>query len=73
MARGKLFEYAILYHPKPEKDAQGKEIQEKSKLLKEPTRVLAARTEDVGVLAAREIPDDYLDKIEDVEIVVRPF
>lgn len=73
MAKGKLYEYAVLYHPKPEKDAAGKEIQAKSQILKVPAMVLANSPDEVGILAGRAIPEEYLDKLEDVEIVVRPF
>ena len=72
MAKSKLYEFAILYHPKPRKKS-GEEVQGKSVLLTEPTRVLAASDAEVSILAAREIPAEYLDKLEDVEILVRPF
>jgi hypothetical protein len=37
------------------------------------TRILAVTLEEVSILAARTIPEEYLDKLEQVEIVVRPF
>lgn len=73
MAKGKLYEYALLYHPKPEKDAAGKDIQAKSSIIKVPVMVLANSPEEVGILASRAIPDEFIDKLEDVEIIVRPF
>jgi len=70
MARGKLFEYAVLYHPrKKEKDADEK----RSVLITSPTTLLASDEKEVAILAARNIPEQYIDKLEDVEIVVRPF
>jgi hypothetical protein len=71
--KGKLFEYAVLHHPKPKKDVAGNEEPTKSSILTDVTRVLAASPEEVSILAARSIPSDYLDKLEQVEIVVRPF
>jgi len=69
----KLFEYAIIHHPKVVKDAQGNETQGPDVLLKEPTTLLANSDKEVAMRAAREIPDKYLDKLEEVEICVRPF
>jgi hypothetical protein len=68
----KLFEYAVLYHPKTKK-VDGEEKREKSKVLVDVKRVLAADDKEVAILAAREIPEEYLDQLETVEIVVRPF
>lgn len=66
----KLFEYAVLLHPEADKD--GKDIG-KTILLKEPTRLLAKDEKQVGMLAAREVPAEHLEHLEQVEIVVRPF
>jgi hypothetical protein len=74
MAKGKLFEYAILYHPKAKKDAAGNELDpQKSVIVKGLTEVLATSEKEVGMLAAKSIPADYDDKLEDVEILVRPL
>src|SRR3990167_7912074 len=54
----KLFEYAILYHPK---------------VIKPPEFVLAKDDKEVAIRASRAIPDEYLAKLDQVEIVVRPF
>lgn len=70
MARGKLFEYAIIYHPrKKEKEEEAK----KSVLIQAPKTELASDDKEVAIIAARAIPDEYLDKLQDVEIIVRPF
>lgn len=73
MAKGKLFEYAVLYHPKPTKEQNDRGETPKSELLIEPKTVLALSPENVSVLAARSIPENYVDKLDEVEIVVRPF
>ena len=73
MAKGKLFEYAVLHHPKPKKDAAGNEEIAKSSILTDVTRVLAGTPDEVSILAARSIPDNYMDKLDEVDIVVRPF
>jgi hypothetical protein len=73
MTKGKLFEYAVLHHPKPKKDLAGNEEPTKSAILTDVTTVLAASSDEVSILAARSIPEEYLDKLEEVEIIVRPF
>ena len=74
MAKGKLFEYAVIFHPKAKKAKDGEEEQaSKSALLQTVTTVLAGTPEEVGILAARSIPEKYLDKLDQVEIVIRPF
>ena len=74
MAKGKLFEYAVLYHPKEKKDAAGNPLEtKKSIVVMDCTRVLAVTDKEVAMLAAKSIPDEYNDKLEDVEIVIRPF
>lgn len=74
MAKGKLFEYAVLYHPKEKKDAAGNPLEtKKSQIVTEVTRVLAASDKEVAMLAAKSLPDEYNDKLDDVEIVIRPF
>lgn len=66
----KLFEYVILLHPETDKD--GKYVG-KTTMVKEPVRVLAKDEQQVGMMAAREVPAEHMDSLERVEIVVRPF
>lgn len=60
----KLFEYCIIYLPKKEGKAE---------ILVQPTVILAFDLEKAKMIAARSIPEIYMDKIEDVEVCVRPF
>lgn len=74
MAKGKLYEYAILYHPKEKKDAAGNPLEsKKSIVVQDVTRAVAVSDKEVAILAAKLIPDEYNDKLEDVEICIRPF
>ena len=74
MAKGKLFEYAVLYHPKIKKDAAGNELESKKSILVQPlTAVIAVSEKEVGMLAAKSLPAEYDDKLEDVEILIRPL
>ena len=68
----KLFEYAVVYHPKPKK-VDGVEHREKSQLLVPMTSVLADSDKEVAIVASRQIPEEYLDKLAQVEILIRPF
>lgn len=69
MAKGKLFEYALIYHPKKEKD----EEQKPSELIGDVKHMIAATPEVVNMRAIREIPDEYAEKLEQIEVAVRPF
>lgn len=73
MAKGKLYEFAVLHHPTPEKGPDGKDKAVKSSIVVQPTSVLAGSPDEVSIMAAKKIPDDYNDKLDEVEIVVRPF
>ena len=72
-ARGKLHEYVVIHHPKIKRDLAGNEELVKSKIVTDVTRVLAVTPEEVSIIAARSIPEEYLDRIDEIEIIVRPF
>lgn len=71
--KGALYEYAVLYHPKQTKEQAERNEQPKSLLIVEPTRCVSATPDEVGMLAARAIPEGYIDKLADCEVVVSPF
>jgi hypothetical protein len=73
VVKGKLFEYAVLYHPKQTKEQADRNENPKSVLVTKPTQVLAGSDAEVSILAARGIPPEHLEHLEDVEIAVRPF
>lgn len=66
----KLFEYAIIFNPKhnPDPDAQ-----EASKILVPPKHCLAADLASAQIIAARAIPDEYISRLDQVQLAVRPF
>jgi len=70
--RGKLFEFAVLYHPQPKKE-DGVEVRPPSQVIVPLDMVLARDDQEVLIKASREIPEDFLDKLDRVEIAVRPF
>jgi len=63
----KLFEYVMLFHPKDEKSI------EKTKILKPVFTILAKDEKQAGMIVAREIPQEHLDNLDQLEIIVRPF
>lgn len=71
--KAKLFQYAVIYHPKPTKDQIESGERAKSKLITDVTTVLASNEQEVGILAARSVDASYIENLEDVEILVRPF
>jgi hypothetical protein len=73
LAQGKLFEYAVLYHPKRTKDEVERNVWPKSELLGKVELVVAQSENEVAMLAARSIDSQYVDKLEDIDVVIRPF
>lgn len=66
--RGSLFEFVVLYHPRKKGKAQ-----DKSEIIVDMERVIAKGEQEAVILASRLIPEEYTDKLEDVEIAIRPF
>jgi len=69
MQNPKLFQYAVLFHPTEEE----KKVDEKSKVIVELTTVLAVDEKTAAILAGRDIPEEYLDKLDQVEVAIRSF
>lgn len=66
----KLFEYAVILQPKYDKDG---EVVEEGKVIVEPSTRLAKDDKQVAMIAARAIPEEFIDKVDRIEVVVRPF
>lgn len=64
-----LFQYAIFFVPNAEQVKNG----EKSIILANPTTVLAQDVNGAQILASRAIPEEYVDKLSQVTVAVRPF
>jgi hypothetical protein len=73
MSKGKLFERAVLYHPRPTKEQKDSGETPRSLILSKPEYILANSDQEVSVLTARSLPEEYLTKLDDIEILVRPF
>jgi hypothetical protein len=69
----KLYEYAVIYNPLPTKDQKERGEVPKSELIVDVTRVLSTNDKEASMMAARAIPETYTDKLDRVEIALRPF
>lgn len=69
----KLFEFALIYRPRLTKDEKDRGETAKATLIGDITRIMALDEKAALMLAARAIPADYADKLELVEIALRPF
>jgi len=73
MVKKTIFEYAILYTPPERVDAQGNEVPQSTVLVQDVTRLMARDATEATLLAAREIPNEYLSQMDRIEVAVRPF
>lgn len=64
-----LYQYAVLWHPNDQQAEAG----EKTIVLVEPDTLLASDQNSAFIQASREIPDEYLDALDQIDILVRPF
>ena len=65
----RLFQYVIIFTPSEKEEKDGV----RSKLLVDVTNVLSSDEKSVAILAARQIPEDYLERLDQVNIAIRPF
>ena len=64
-----LFQYAIIYNPSKEQKDKG----DVNTIIQDITSILSPDQNSALLKIARKIPEDYLDRLEQVEITVRPF
>ena len=69
----KLYEYAVIYNPLPTKDQKERGETPKSELIVDVTRVISNNEKEASMMAARAIPETYTDRLDRVEIALRPF
>jgi len=65
----RVYEYVIFLDPKKE---EGKP-EEKAKILVDRKTVLATSDKQAGIIASRDIPEEYIDRLEEIEVALRPF
>lgn len=69
----KLYEYAVIYNPVATKEQAERGDKPKSVLLIGIDTVLANTEQEASMVAARKIPVTYADKLDRVQIAIRPF
>lgn len=65
--RAKLYEYVIIWHPTEKQENDG----QKAEIVTDLTRVLAKDISSAQTLAARAIPERYLDQLDQIEVLFR--
>lgn len=66
----RLYEYCVWCDEKFDKDG---DVVEKAVVLVEPTVMVAENDKVVAMAAARGIPTEYEDKLDRIQVAVRPF
>lgn len=67
----RLFKYAVLFHEY--EMTEGKRVYKDSKLIIEPTNIVAKDDKEIAFKVTRLIPDQYAEHPEDVEILITNF
>lgn len=69
MAKSKLFQAAVLFHPTEAEAKEGK----KTEVLISPKDIVATDEKAAVFQVIREIDQKYADKFDQLEVIVRPF
>lgn len=64
-----LYQFAVVWHPSEKQVENG----ERSKLIVEPKIILAADESAATIMAAREIPQEFLNQLDQVQVAIRRF
>lgn len=65
----RIFQFAAIWNPTSEQAKEGK----KAKIVLEPTTILAKDAAQANMLAARALPEDMMDELDQIDIAVRAF
>lgn len=70
MQKAQLFQYAIIWHPT---EKQVRDDGAKPKILIDLKSVLTKDEQSCQMMAAMEIPVEYRDALDQIEVVISPF
>lgn len=70
MSKTKLFQYVVIWNPT---EKQVKEENLKPKIIVDVTDILSDNDNSVRMSAAMNIPSEYKDQLDQIDIAVRPF
>lgn len=65
----KLFQFGVILHPTEKEREDGKS----SQLVVDVRTILAADQNSAVLQAGRAIPEEFMDRLDRLEVVVRPF
>jgi hypothetical protein len=65
-----LFEYCVIKDEKRDKEDH---VVDEAKVLVEITAILAKSDKEVAMRAAKAIPDEEMENIDRIQVLVRPF
>lgn len=65
----KLFQYVIFWKPTKEQEKQG----QKAEIIVPLKSILAKDKDTVNIIASRDIPEQYINQLDQIDIAVRPF
>uniref|UniRef100_A0A6H1Z9B2 Uncharacterized protein n=1 Tax=viral metagenome TaxID=1070528 RepID=A0A6H1Z9B2_9ZZZZ len=67
--KGKVFQFVVVIHPTDKEAEEGGS----SKVIVPVTAVIANDQNSATLQAGRAIPEEYLSKLDRIEVAVRPF
>lgn len=70
MTKSKLFQFAIIWHPT---EKQVKDESKKSKVIVDLKTILSSDQNSALMAASMEIPSDYKDQLDQIEIAIKSF
>jgi hypothetical protein len=65
----KVFQYCVIYSPNEAAKKDGK----KAELIVPVKTILANDIQQANLLVAREVPEEYLDRLDQIDVAIRPF
>lgn len=69
----KLYEFAVVHIPKTTTRTQEGVYLPEPSIIVQPTCVLAKDEKHASMIATRAIPQSHADKLDEVDVAVRPF
>lgn len=72
-SKSSLYRAAVIYQPKRSVDVNGVDKTPPATLVVEPKNILAPSADVAKGLIFRDVPAEYLDKVEDLDMIVKDF
>lgn len=69
MTKSKIFQYIVFWNPTENEIKEGL----KAKIIVEQKTVLSESIESANIMASRDIPEEYINCLDQCDIAIRPF